>query len=99
MIRSVRGYAGQNLANGDGRGHSDRQQAGAYLHRMAAAFQRATDTGELPKDADCNRLARRYQSDLTALKIEAHRSVGKDTLARSAEEIAQGIEALHMSGH
>jgi AcrR family transcriptional regulator len=61
---------------------------------MTAAFTRAQQMGELAPTVDPRRLARRYQSDLTALKIEAHRKLGQDDLRRSARERAAEIEAL-----
>lgn len=52
-------------------------QTRLYLDQMkaefAAVFGLAKSRGELPPDADCDRLARKYQSDIMALKIEAHR--------------------------
>lgn len=66
---------------------------------MAIAFDRAKQLGEIPDDADCRRLARRYQSDITALKIEAYRGVDPDELAASADELADKLEAMRISRH
>lgn len=78
-------------------------QVGEYLvlmeKEMAAVFERAKQLGELPENADPRRLARRFQSDITALKIEAYRSVDPEELAASADELAQDIEAMRVSAH
>tara|TARA_R110002072_G_scaffold11431_35_gene51753 strand:+ start:6095 stop:6697 length:603 start_codon:yes stop_codon:yes gene_type:complete len=61
---------------------------------IAAAFDLAKSRGELPQDADSDRLARRYQSNITALKIEAHRGTDKADLAALAEDMAHEVERL-----
>ncbi|MEM8499715.1 MAG: helix-turn-helix domain-containing protein [Pseudomonadota bacterium] len=65
---------------------------------MAKAFGKAIALGELPATADSKRLARRYQSDVTALRIEAHRRFNTEELAQSAEDRAQAYEAMRI-GH
>lgn len=76
-------------------------QVEEYLNLMEAEiaiiFDRAKQLGEIPDDADCRRLARRYQSDITALKIEAYRGVDPDELAASADELADKLEAMRVS--
>ncbi|WP_417695007.1 TetR/AcrR family transcriptional regulator [Roseibium sp.] len=76
-------------------------QAGGYLDQMeaemAAAFQKAIDLGELPQTANPQRLARRFQSDLTSLKIEAYRGVPAADLMNSAEELAQELGSLRQT--
>lgn len=62
--------------------------------QFAAAFDLAKSSGELPPDADSDRLARRYQSDVMALKIEAHRGTDPVELAALAEDMARGVERL-----
>ncbi|WP_135501014.1 TetR/AcrR family transcriptional regulator [Roseovarius aestuariivivens] len=74
------------------------EQARGYLEamqeEMAQAFARARDLGELPDAADPQKLARRYQANVTQLRIEAHRGLPRAELAALAEEMAQEIEAL-----
>ena len=77
-----------------------RNKANKYLdtmeEEMAKAFQKARDLGELPNDADPKHLARQYQSDVTALKIEAHRGVEEQVLMVSAEERATSYENMRV---
>lgn len=63
---------------------------------MAAVFARAVKAGELPQNADVQRLARRYQSDLTALRIEAHRGLKPHELEASANEVADNLLAQRL---
>lgn len=78
-------------------------QAEDYLERMEAAmeemFQRAQARGEIAADADCRRLARRFQSDVTALKIAAQRGVAQEELAQMADDAAQYYEGLRLPRH
>lgn len=75
-------------------------RARAYLDAMkseiATAFDRAKACGELPPEADPERLARRYQSDITALRIESHRGTGQAELAALAEDRVQDLERLRV---
>lgn len=64
---------------------------------MAAVFSQAQNIGELPASADPATLARRFQSDVTALKIEAQRQVDPAILEASAEQRARQIEAMRLS--
>jgi AcrR family transcriptional regulator len=70
----------------------------AYLDQMrdefTAAFATARARGELPPTADPDRLARRFQANVTALRVELHRGSPKDVIAELAEDMAQEIEAL-----
>ncbi|RMH45602.1 MAG: TetR/AcrR family transcriptional regulator, partial [Alphaproteobacteria bacterium] len=69
-----------------------------YLDRMraefAAAFAAARDRGEIPPDADPDRLARRYQAYVTALRVELHRGAPEEDIRALAEDMAAEIEAL-----
>ncbi|WP_017929851.1 TetR/AcrR family transcriptional regulator [Limimaricola hongkongensis] len=69
-----------------------------YLDEMqseiTAVFAAARAAGEVPPDADPARLARRYQADITGLRIEAHRGGTPQTLAALAEDMARDVEAL-----
>ena len=77
-----------------------KNKANKYLdameEEMTKAFQKAKDVGELSSDADPKRLARQYQSDVTALKIEAHRGIEALELMVSAEERATIYERMRV---
>ncbi|MGO4906923.1 TetR/AcrR family transcriptional regulator [Pseudorhodobacter sp. W20_MBD10_FR17] len=64
-----------------------------YLCQMtqefAAAFEAARTKGELAADADPARLARRYQANLTALRVELQRGTPQAAVAELAEDMAQ----------
>ncbi len=74
------------------------QQARLYLDQLkaefAAVFDLAKSVGELPPDADSDRLARRYQSDVIALRIESHRGTDQVERAVLAEDMARELEQL-----
>ncbi len=76
------------------------EQARHYLDQIrdeiATAFDRAIASGELPADIDTNHLARRYQANISALKIEAHRGTGRNELAALADEAAGDVERLRV---
>lgn len=70
----------------------------AYLDQMrdefAAACATAREREELPRSADADRLARRFQANVTALRVELQRGSSKDVIAELAEDMALEIEAL-----
>lgn len=78
------------------------ERARAYYDAMRAAFAecfaRAQAAGELPAGADPDLLARRYQAELTALRLEAHRGADPQALARLAAAMAAEVEALGGAG-
>ncbi len=59
-----------------------------------AVFERARDLGELPGEADCALLAKRYQSHLNGIRFEYQLGMPAAHIAQFSEEIAQEIEAL-----
>ena len=69
-----------------------------YLDEMrqefAKAFKAARAAGELPPSADTDRLARRYQANLTALRIELHCGTPQAEITALAEDMADEIAAL-----
>lgn len=69
-----------------------------YLTKMqtefSAAFVAAQTAGELPPTADPNRLARRFQANVTALRLALHQGIGAQGFAELAEDMASEIEAL-----
>lgn len=75
---------------------SARRYLDALRAEFAAAFERAKSSGELPADADCDRLARRYQLDIASLRIEAHRGADPGELASLAEDMARELEQLRL---
>ncbi|MFC3118821.1 TetR/AcrR family transcriptional regulator [Jhaorihella thermophila] len=72
-----------------------------YLDQMAsefaAAFAAARDKGEIALDADPERLARRYQANITALRVELHRGAREQTIRDLAEDMASEVEALRVA--
>lgn len=74
------------------------ERAGQYLDalraQMAQAFERAKAMGELPSDADADKLARRFQANVMQLRIEAQRGVRGTDLELLAEDMAKDVEAM-----
>lgn len=70
----------------------------AYLERIreafTAAFERAKAEGELAADADCARLARRFQASISAIRFELHLGTDPEDITALAEDFAREIEAL-----
>ena len=64
-----------------------------YLDQICAEiaewFKAALSAGELTADADVERLARRFQANLTALRVELHRGSPPQIIAALAENMAQ----------
>lgn len=73
-------------------------QARTYLDAMKdifeAGFARAKAESELPANADCAWLARRFQANLAALRIEIHRGTPQSDAMALAEDMATEVEAL-----
>lgn len=67
----------------------------AMLSEFRVCFLQAIAQGELPKTADAGRLARRFQANITALRLEFARGTAADELRCLAEDMALEIEALH----
>ncbi len=76
------------------------EQTRAYLAEMraefAATFERAKAAGELPPNADAMRLARRFQANVSALRLELHLGADKDDIAALADDMAREIEVLRV---
>ncbi|PVB61182.1 TetR/AcrR family transcriptional regulator [Labrenzia sp. 011] len=79
---------------------SDRAQIyfEALRDEFAGFFRQARDNGELPPDANPDRLARRYQANITALRVEAHLGGDPAGLKDLAENMAQEVEELGNGG-
>lgn len=69
-----------------------------YLNQMcdefAAAFDAARTARQLPPDADPQRLARRYQANMTALRVELHRGAPQEVIAALADDMAREVMEL-----
>lgn len=69
-----------------------------YLDQMCAefakAFEAAAAAGEIPRGADPMRLARRFQANVSALRIELQRGTSQDNLSQLAADMAQETMAL-----
>ena len=77
------------------------ERANAYLEEMledfAAAFDRAKAAGELPQELESSRLARRYQSNINAIRIELHRGMQQAELTALAEDMVADLERLRIA--
>ncbi|MEP3439054.1 MAG: helix-turn-helix domain-containing protein [Hoeflea sp.] len=75
-------------------------KANAYLEDIkgdfTAAFDRAKQVGELPQELDSQRLARRYQSNINALRIELHRGMPQAEITTLAEDMVEDLERLRV---
>lgn len=69
----------------------------AVRDAFVGVFELSKAKGEIPTDADAAYLAMRFQSDVTAVKIEAHRGTKQSALATLAEDFARGIEQLRIN--
>jgi TetR/AcrR family transcriptional repressor of nem operon len=76
-------------------------KAGEYTSAIrevfAAAFDAAIRAGELPDGADTARLARRFQSYVTMLRIELHQGTAQSEVSELAEDFAQTLDAMRVS--
>ncbi len=71
-----------------------RQYMLAMRTEIANVFEAAKANGEIAVDADPKRLARRYQANLTALRLELHQGTEQIGLDELAEDMAREVEAL-----
>lgn len=62
-----------------------------------AVFEDAKAAGEIDKDADTERLARRFQAEIIGLRAYAQRTNVAEGVAELAEDIARDVEALRVS--
>lgn len=76
-------------------------RANGYIEEMqadfAAVIDRAKAIGELPQELDSRRLARRYQSNINALRIELHRGMEQAKLTALAEDMVEDLERLRVA--
>ncbi len=66
----------------------------AMRQEFTRAFAAARDAGELSADADPARLARRFQANVAALRLELHRHAPQPEIDALAEDMARELEAL-----
>jgi len=77
------------------------ERANAYLEEIledfVSAFDQARSAGELPPELEPRRLARRYQSNINAIRIELHRGMNQAELAALAEDMAADLQRLRLA--
>ena len=71
-----------------------REYLAAILSEFEAAFAAAREMGELPATADPKRLARRFQANVTALRLALHQGMEAEDFAELADDMAAEIESL-----
>ena len=64
----------------------------AMQREFSEAFLAARDLGELSQDADPARMARRFQANITALRLALHQGMGPDEFAQLTEDMAAELE-------
>ncbi|MEO0915752.1 MAG: helix-turn-helix domain-containing protein [Pseudomonadota bacterium] len=65
--------------------------------RFVAGFARAKSAGELPKNADPERLGLKFQADVVGLRAFAQRSDGDRFVPALAEDLARSVEAMRQT--
>lgn len=65
-------------------------------NEFAAVFAVARDVGELASGADPDRLARRFQANVTALRLAVHQGMAEDDFDQLTEDMALEIESLRL---
>ncbi|WP_373236193.1 TetR/AcrR family transcriptional regulator [Cohaesibacter celericrescens] len=71
-----------------------RDYLSAMQSEFSAAFTAAQKAGELADNADPDRLARRFQANVTALRLALHQGMQANDFAQLAEDMAMEIEDL-----
>jgi AcrR family transcriptional regulator len=69
----------------------------AMHDEFAAAFAAAQKAGELAKNTDPDRLARRFQANVTALRLALHQGMAAGDFAQLAEDMASEIDGLRIN--
>ncbi|WP_062762990.1 TetR/AcrR family transcriptional regulator [Falsirhodobacter sp. alg1] len=73
-------------------------QSRLYLETIREAFtsvfERAKAGGELPAHADCGRLARRFQANISAIRFEMHLGTPQNEITALARDMAGELKAL-----
>ncbi|MEP4195518.1 MAG: TetR family transcriptional regulator [Aliishimia sp.] len=73
-----------------------RDYLSAMQTEFAAVFTAAQNAGEMAKDADPARLARRFQANITALRLAVHQGLEANDFTQLAEDMAAEIETLRV---
>ena len=73
-----------------------RQHLKAMRLEISKAFEAAVNKKELSPGTDASRLARRYQANLTALRLELHQGMDQSELHDLAEDMACELETLRV---
>lgn len=72
--------------------------AGEYLadirREITAVFEKAKAESALPKGADTDFLARRFQANINALRVELHQGTEQHLITALAEDMARDVERL-----
>lgn len=68
----------------------------AMQDEFAAVIRNARDAGELPENTDADRLARRVQANIAALRISLQQGMTHEEIVELAEDMAGEIEALRL---
>lgn len=68
----------------------------AMQSEFAAAFAAARDAGDLTATTDPDRMARRFQANITALRLALHQGMSPGDFAQLAEDMATEIEDLRI---
>jgi AcrR family transcriptional regulator len=63
-------------------------------NEFASVFAAAVQAGELAEGADPDRLARRFQANVTALRLAVHQGMSSDDFVQLTEDMALEIESL-----
>ena len=71
-----------------------RNYLSAMQNEFRAAFSSAQTAGELTDSADPNRLAHRFQANVSALRLALHQGMGAEDFTQLAEDMALEIEGL-----
>lgn len=73
-----------------------REYLTAMQAEFAVAFSAAIAGGEIKNDADAQRLARRFQSNVTALRLAMHQGIDDHAFQQLTEDMATEIDALRI---
>jgi AcrR family transcriptional regulator len=73
-----------------------RKYLAAMQIAFADVFSEAKSAGEIDPASDPDRLARRFQANLTALRLSADQGLGTDAFVDLAEDMALELDALLM---
>ncbi|WP_069188630.1 TetR/AcrR family transcriptional regulator [Candidatus Terasakiella magnetica] len=66
------------------------------VDEFTTLFEKAKEEGELSKDADAHRLARRYQANIMAIRMERHLGTATEEVKALAEDMAAEFERLRV---